>query len=987
MVSLNYLSGVFLKSNKSFIWALLFFICFTAKIFSFVQNEETLIRPIAISEGLNGNPIFDLYVNHKGLLFLGTGNGLLSYNGVFTKTYGFKDNLAVSVNGIQQDNLNRIWCKNFSDQVFYLENDTLKVYQPIETLLKSEDENLVDFIFVDSNMYLLTEKSLYFKTESGEFNQVFSFDKSKSFFFFSLYFDKQTNRLFLGSSKSIFEVDEGNIIKEHTIIKGYKDIAISNNQLYYIWKGNYDKLYINDSEIHLEVSNDQLSLYNFAHTSSGNWLCSSKGAFELDLDNQSIGEHVLPNIRVTDVVVDHENNHWISSLEDGLFFMPNRKMKRLLTNQFINESRKYTCIVSDDNGNVFVGTSNGKIIQFNSAKEKALIYSSTKDTEVEYIYTFQNKLITSVGVFEVGQKEPIIEGYFGKSAAQDIFGNLLIANYNLAGLLPNSFSGSPVLFDQLEVKPTIDYISTSIQLYIFRNKRARAVHYSIENESYYIGFSDGLYRFGIDGSVEEIKTKQDKPIIATDFHENDNGELWIASTQQGLLCLKKNEVYRHFNELNGLSNNKCRKIQADAQGVWVITDTSLDFYNFKLDQVINYGNNLGLNGLAINDFLVGENLIWFATNQGIIYMEKSVLNQKLNPYFEIKATQKDGVELAENSVLPYSKNSILINFNSTFYKSLGDYQFEYKLEPFHSTWQSQSAKENKLNFVALDPSDYVLRARLNAGSLTTCEIDFPFVVASPFWLQSWFIASLFLALIGLFFFVYKWAIIQTKKKQDIKEMLAISQLTALRSQMNPHFMFNVLNAIQGLIYSNQKSKANEYIGTFSTLMRKTLDVSAKKHITIAEEIETIKLYISLEKARFDDGEFEYEIILPDEDLTTYVIPSLIIQPFIENAIKHGLHHKEGVKKLLFVLKNEDTQYWKFIVEDNGVGREASNFINKKIKPTHNSFASNAIENRIELINKLTKQPITIEIEDLFTQQRQPMGTKVVLFIPIKKIEE
>jgi len=108
-----------MKLNKSISWTIFFLICFTTKIFSFVQNEETLIRPIAITESFSGNSIFDLYVDHKGLLFLGTDNGLVSYNGVFTKTYGFKDNLAISVNSIQQDYSNRIWCKNFSDQVFY----------------------------------------------------------------------------------------------------------------------------------------------------------------------------------------------------------------------------------------------------------------------------------------------------------------------------------------------------------------------------------------------------------------------------------------------------------------------------------------------------------------------------------------------------------------------------------------------------------------------------------------------------------------------------------------------------------------------------------------------------------------------------------------------------------------------------------------------------------------------------------------------------
>ena len=113
--------------------------------------------------------------------------------------------------------------------------------------------------------------------------------------------------------------------------------------------------------------------------------------------------------------------------------------------------------------------------------------------------------------------------------------------------------------------------------------------------------------------------------------------------------------------------------------------------------------------------------------------------------------------------------------------------------------------------------------------------------------------------------------------------------------MNPHFMFNVLNAVQGLIYSNQKSKASDYLGKFSDLMRKILEASDKKEIAIDKEIAMLKMYLELEKSRFEN-DFEYQFSLPSElDLSQYKIPSMIIQPFVENAIKHGLMHKKGVK--------------------------------------------------------------------------------------------
>jgi LytS/YehU family sensor histidine kinase len=189
-----------------------------------------------------------------------------------------------------------------------------------------------------------------------------------------------------------------------------------------------------------------------------------------------------------------------------------------------------------------------------------------------------------------------------------------------------------------------------------------------------------------------------------------------------------------------------------------------------------------------------------------------------------------------------------------------------------------------------------------------------------------------------------------------------------------------LNAVQGLIYSNQKSKASDYLGKFSDLMRRILDSSDKNEVTIKKEFETIDLYISLEKARFD-SDFEYEITFPDkEDLSSYSIPSMIIQPFVENAIKHGLMHKQGLKKLdIKVELLEDV--WCFTIDDNGIGRKASEIINQKIKQ-HISFATKAIENRIKLISKTTEITIDIEVIDKKAANDESLGTRIKIYIPI-----
>jgi sensor domain CHASE-containing protein len=133
--------------------------------------------------------------------------------------------------------------------------------------------------------------------------------------------------------------------------------------------------------------------------------------------------------------------------------------------------------------------------------------------------------------------------------------------------------------------------------------------------------------------------------------------------------------------------------------------------------------------------------------------------------------------------------------------------------------------------LALNPGTYKFQINIKIGEKYTPINEINFQICKPFWLQSWFLIIIMIALLALLFFVYRWAVVKTRKSEELKEQLALSQLTALRSQMNPHFIFNILNAVQGLIYSNQKSKASDYLGKFSDLMRRILETSDINEVT------------------------------------------------------------------------------------------------------------------------------------------------------------
>ncbi len=225
--------------------------------------------------------------------------------------------------------------------------------------------------------------------------------------------------------------------------------------------------------------------------------------------------------------------------------------------------------------------------------------------------------------------------------------------------------------------------------------------------------------------------------------------------------------------------------------------------------------------------------------------------------------------------------------------------------------------------------------------------------------------------------VYRWRLtIQTKKAQQINELHA-SKLTAIQSQMNPHFIFNSLNSIQDLILKGDVEHSYSYITTFSNLVRRTLSYSEKDFIDFDQELKLLELYLSLEKLRFKK-ELDFEINI--NNIEDIMLPPLLIQPFIENSLLHGLLHKEGQKKLNISFELKDTLIC--TIEDNGVGREKSKTIKLRQRSEHESFSGKAIHTRFDILSKVFGGNFGYVYEDLY-ENNEATGTRVILSIPIK----
>jgi LytS/YehU family sensor histidine kinase len=216
---------------------------------------------------------------------------------------------------------------------------------------------------------------------------------------------------------------------------------------------------------------------------------------------------------------------------------------------------------------------------------------------------------------------------------------------------------------------------------------------------------------------------------------------------------------------------------------------------------------------------------------------------------------------------------------------------------------------------------------------------------------------------------------------ELQNRISEATISALKSQMNPHFIFNALNNIQSYIWFNSKKEASLYLGKFSELMRKVLDNSSRDIVSLGAEMELISLYLDLEKSRFGEHFIASVRIDPAINIEEIEIPPMLIQPYVENSIKHGLLHLEGEKHLLIEIRASAIEgFTDVLVIDNGIGRQKSYEMNKS-RANHHSFATKANERRVELYNHRFHRNLQVEIFDNIDNKGLPKGTTVVINIP------
>jgi len=380
--------------------------------------------------------------------------------------------------------------------------------------------------------------------------------------------------------------------------------------------------------------------------------------------------------------------------------------------------------------------------------------------------------------------------------------------------------------------------------------------------------------------------------------------------------------------------------------------------------------------------------ILLATESGLISIpgidiEQEVLKKLPITISSIRLLNYPDSIPATNSILklPYYINNISISFASASFKNEKNIRYTYLLQGSNqANWSNPSASAN-VELSNLSPGNYHFMVKpvdiYGKPSSSTAIADI--IIEPAFWQTWWFYVLLgVLTITGVYFFARR-RIQSIQKEAGFKTKIAETEMMALRAQMNPHFIFNCMNIIDGFIINNQKEEAQEFLQKFSKLIRLVLENSQHQLVPLQQDLQALQLYIELERTRFNHH-FEY-IFKVDEGLIeeNYKIPPLLLQPYVENAIVHGLMNKEHGKAELQIIIKKNKDHILAIIEDNGIGRKKSMLLNTQNRKPQQHLGMKVTAKRIELIGQMNNSRVTISVNDL--HKEEDTGTRVIISLP------
>jgi hypothetical protein len=922
---------------------------------------------------------------------LAADKGLYQYNGKDFVYFSNTEQESRSVFFLQEDEKGRIWCTNIVGQFLYVENGELHLFEDLRDELNGE---LAHFFVKHNRLYVSTMNSIfYIDIATKERSRKFNFDVANPHFSVPELIGDEiqiASRFGLGTLTKDLTYS-WKIEKELLFPSNFRKMPFTYNDTNFIALRTLDGNeivrvdYDEQTYVNIEIP-EELKRGNIPIIKCKNgfvWLVTDSGIYKgtITSDTFVVDNVLFEGSYATQILEDSRTNNWVTTIRDGVYVMPNIALRKFN----LDNDAKVTAMTKYNDSTLLFGTSKGKVITYDiqrytpineiALKSDGIVNAILYNQERNLCYISQWST-SSVLNHDTGEEYP--SGAFSGTKDMSLVKEDIILNgaYNRGAWVQLGDDG------------------LVLQEKVLLNRRAYSTYYSRFSKNCYVGYTDHLRRYTEDF---ESKVMRDTlhPIFASAILETTDSTLWVGTYNAGLYGFVDDDLKYHYTEESGLVSNDITLILADQEDLWVVSDTSIQHLDGKTKEWQTLKSRDGLAPYRIVDLeLVGNTLI-FVTSDGFYTIDKTkIFKDKSHPNVYIGGVQIADVaqKIQKSYVLPYDKNKISIEFHSNGFQSGEHTVYEYRLEGYDNTWKTLTNGLGNVVYNSLPAGDFTFEV----GAKNAVEdprgnmIRVPFTVALPFWKQSWFLLILYLSglLVSVWLVWRRVRFRESVKNNQLKALAIEKQITDLklenlRTQMNPHFIFNALNSIQEYIVLNRKEEASDYLGKFADLIRTYLDHSSKGFITVAEERDCLDMYLDLEKLRFEE---KLAYTIDTSKLSSperYQIPTMLVQPYVENAIKHGLLHKKENRELHVSFKRSMDETGKItcVIRDNGIGRAKAKELRKKREKIHKAFATKATKLRLDLINKNVPQAVGVRFQDLKDEKGLAVGTKVILTIP------
>lgn len=492
---------------------------------------------------------------------------------------------------------------------------------------------------------------------------------------------------------------------------------------------------------------------------------------------------------------------------------------------------------------------------------------------------------------------------------------------------------------------------------------------------YYVTANDTLIKVYWKAEIPVYKQWNIKGKIAHVIHHGNS--VYVSTLTHGFYVITGDHII-NIRPHDGLLSDFCRKSYLHKGRIWLATNQGIS----RIDalnplKITNFTQPDYLIGNEVNDIHFLNDTVYVATSSGVSIFPEDIVYTRNIPKVLIERFQINNRDtiIRDHYELPYTENNFTFHFSSPDYRTPNNNLFRFVIVQ-HNRTDTTYYTSGIIQLSSLMPGDYTFFiSAKNIDGIWSEPVSFSLSILPPAWRTWWFISLVILAIIASSAAVVFFILSRHRQQQAYRIKMAESELKSLRLYMNPHFIFNSLSSLQSFILTYQNKDAEIFIAKFSKLIRSVMSFSQRGEITLEQEIGLLTNYLELEKVRFKDR-FDFRVIADEGiDTANTLIPSLLIQPFAENAIKHGfskLGGRKGVLDITFSMQGEDLYC---IITDNGKGRQPGT-----VAPNHISSGIGFTEERLRLITKDPKQEV-VKLIDLESDGK-PAGLRVIIYVPI-----